>query len=225
MKRICKYCGKTYEGAPESSACPDCVASRKRTTIAARTCTICGATFQGGPSAKFCPSCLAERKKEQAARRRRTGTLRPIGSTDKCLMCGAEYIVTAGARKYCPACSAEAIRKNDNVQSRRWNAKNTTPEERLSVRKAATAPIQCAVCGKMFVPKGVSITCSPECKKKKQQENRRKWERGNSERRNEYRRNMAKAKVEAMSPEEYEAYREKINARARENYLKRKEKQ
>lgn len=33
MKRICKYCGKTYEGDPGSSACPECVGERKKTTI------------------------------------------------------------------------------------------------------------------------------------------------------------------------------------------------
>lgn len=29
MKKICKYCGATYDGDPGSSACPDCVAARK----------------------------------------------------------------------------------------------------------------------------------------------------------------------------------------------------
>ena len=99
LKRICKYCGKTYEGDPGSSACPECVQKNNRTTIRQRVCSVCGATFMAGPSSKFCPACLAERKREQAARRRRTGTLRPIGSVDKCLSCGQEYIVTGGKQK------------------------------------------------------------------------------------------------------------------------------
>lgn len=148
MKKICKYCGNAYDGDPGSSACPDRVAARKRTTIATRTCSICGATFRAGPSSKFCPVCLAERKKEQAARRRRTGTLRPLGSTDRCQVCGAEYIVKSGRQKYCPACAAEAIREKDRQQSRKWNAENTTPEDRKAIRKAASAPLPALSAGK-----------------------------------------------------------------------------
>lgn len=222
MKKICKYCGKTYDGDPGSSACPDCVAARKRTTIATRTCSVCGATFQAGPSSKFCPICLAERKKEQAARRRRNGTARPLGSTDKCQACGAEYIVNSGRQKYCPACSAEEIRKNDRLQSRRWNAENFTPESRRAVRKAANAPIACVVCGKMFVPTDASITCSPECSRINHDQNYASWEKINSDARNAYRNRLVKAKTDAMTPEEYKAYRDKVNANARRNHAARK---
>jgi len=225
MKRICKYCGKQYEGDPGSSACPDCVAEQKRTTIRQRACVVCGATFQGGPSAKYCPACLAERKKEQAARRRITGTARPLGSVDKCQVCGGEYIVTSGQQKYCPACAAEAIREKDRQKSRQWNAKNTTPEDRKTVRKAASAPIKCVICGKLFVPTTKAITCSLECKKQNHINNCAAWEKANHEARKEYQRNRIKAKEAAMSPEEYKIYRSKINARARENYKRRKEKQ
>lgn len=224
MKKICKYCGAIYDGDPGSSACPDCVAARNRTTIATRICSICGAAFQAGPSSKFCPVCLAERKKEQAARRRRNGTARPLGSTDKCQACGAEYIVKSGRQKYCPACSAEEIRKNDRLQSRRWNADNLTPEARKAVRKAAAAPIACVVCGKLFVPASPSITCSPECSRINHDRNRASWEKANKEARNAYRNQLAKAKTEAMTPEELKEYREKINARWRKNYAARQAK-
>lgn len=224
MKKICKYCGNAYDGDPGSSACPDCVAARKLTTIATRTCSICGATFRAGPSSKFCPVCLAERKKEQAARRRRTGTLRPLGSTDRCQVCGADYIVKSGRQKYCPACSAEAIREKDRQQSRKWNAENTTPEDRKAIRKAASAPVACVVCGKMFIPTDSAKTCSPECSQKNNQKRFAAWEKENREARNAYQRQRVKAKVDAMTPEEYKAYREEVNKRWRENYAARQAK-
>lgn len=224
MKRICKYCGKTYDGDPGSSACPDCVAARKRTTIATRTCSVCGATFRAGPSSKFCPACLAERKKEQAARRRRTGTLRPLGSTDKCQVCGADYIVKSGRQKYCPACAAEAIREKDRQQSRKWNAENTTPEARKAVRKAASAPVACVVCGKMFIPTDSAKTCSPECSKAYHHAKCSAWEKANRAERQKGQNQRYKAKKEAMTPEEYKAYRDKIKANARRSYAARQAK-
>lgn len=222
MKRVCKYCGKTYEGDPGSSACPDCVAKNKKTTIRERTCTVCGATFMAGPSSKFCPSCLADRKREQAARRRKTGTARPLGSTDKCLACGQEYIVTGGRQKYCRECAEQAMRENDRKKSKEWNNANTTPEQRKAERKAASAEIPCVVCGKLFVPTDASITCSPECKKIHRKRACAKYESENREYRNEYQKNRIRKKEAAMSQEEYKEYREKINARAKENFIKRK---
>lgn len=224
MKRVCKYCGKAYEGDPGSSACPECVAKNNRTTIRQRVCSVCGATFMAGPSSKFCPDCLADRKREQAARRRRTGTARPLGSTDKCLACGQEYIVTGGRQKYCPGCSEQAIRENDRKKTREWNAANTTPEGRRLMRQAASAEIPCAVCGKMFVPSYTSVTCSPECRKIYQKSSCAKYESENRECRNEYKKNRIRKKEAAMTPEEYKEYREKINARAKENRKKREAK-
>lgn len=225
MKRICKYCGKAYDGDSGSSACPDCVSEQKRTTVRDRVCVTCGAAFQGGPAARYCQSCSAERKREQAARHRRDGTQRPLGSIDKCILCGGEYIVTGGRQKYCPACAAEAIRENDRRQSARWSAENTTPEMRRMVRKAASAGIRCVVCGKLFVPTDASITCSSECGRKRRSSSKTEWERANRDMLNAYQRERRRAKAESMGEEEYKSYREQINAKARENYWKRKEKQ
>lgn len=163
MKRICKYCGATYDGDPGSSACPDCVAAQKKTTLRPRTCRQCGKTFPGGPRAWYCPECRHERRKAADLRCKRNGPARPIGSTDTCEICGVEYTVNSGLQRYCPACAADAARENDRKQARRWYAENGSPAERKAVRKAAAAPIACVVCGKMFVPTDASKTCSPEC--------------------------------------------------------------
>lgn len=163
MKKICKYCGATYDGPPCSSACPDCVAARKKTTIRPRTCRQCGVIFPGGPRAWYCPECRRERKRVSDLRCKRNGPARPIDSIDVCSVCGAEYTVNSSRQQYCPDCAAAAIRAKDREQARRWAAENTTPAERKAMRKAAAAPIACIVCGKMFIPTNPSKTCSPEC--------------------------------------------------------------
>ena len=224
MKRICKYCGKTYEGDPGSSACPECVADRKKTTIRDRVCRQCGRTFPGGPRAWYCPECRAERRRESAERQRKRGTRRPIGSIDLCEVCGGEYVVNSARQRYCPACAREAIRAVDRQHSRAWNEVNTTPEGRKTERKASSAEIPCAVCGKPFVPTDSAVTCSPECREIYRKRSCAEWEAQNKDHRNAYQRNRLKEKEKAMTPEEYKAYRDRINARARENHRKRKEK-
>lgn len=225
MKRICKYCGKTYEGDPGSSACPECVADRKKTTIRDRVCRQCGRTFPGGPRAWYCPECRAERRRESAERQRRRGTQRPIGSIDRCEVCGGEYVVNSSRQRYCPQCAAEACRRADREQSKAWNAANTTPEGRKTERKASSAEIPCAVCGKPFVPTGgPAVTCGPECREIYRKRTCAEWEAQNKDYRKAYQRNRLKEKEKAMTTEEHKAYRDRINARARENRRKRKEK-
>ncbi len=83
----------------------------------------------------------------------------------------------------------------------------------------------CPICGKTFQAKrrGTPKTCSPECKKALQKQTMAATEKRNRESRNQYHRERIAAKIAAMTPEEYKAYRDTINARARANYQKRKE--
>lgn len=224
MKKICKYCGNTYDGDPGSSACPDCVAAQKKTTIRPRACRQCGKTFPGGPRAWYCPDCRAERRKDAAARYRRGGASRPIGSTDVCEVCGAEYIVNAARQRYCPKCAPARYREIDRQHSKRWNAENTTPEERKAVRTAANAEIPCVVCGKLFVPTDASITCGPECSRINHSNNCASWVKENRNYYNAYQLKRIREKIDAMTPEEYKAYRDKVNANARRNHAARKAK-
>lgn len=192
MLRICKYCGREYRGDPGSSACPECVAAGRRTTIRPRVCRQCGATFPGGPRAWYCPDCRRERKLVRDREHQRNKSKRPIGSVDRCVICGGEYIVASGAQKYCPDCAPEATREAIRAQSRKWAAENNTPEERMAVRKKAAAPIPCEVCGKLFVPTTAILTCSPECAAERHKRHAAQWERTHKEHRSEYRRNRRK---------------------------------
>lgn len=222
MKRICKYCGKEYDGDSGSSACQECAERVKKSVVRIRVCRECGREFPGGPRAWYCPDCRAERRREAGARHKRSGTQRPLGSMDKCAVCGKEYVVKSGVQKYCPECAHEAVRSIDRKQSIEWNRENTTPEQRKTQKKAASAEIECAVCGKKFVPTSRTTTCSDDCRKLLAKRRRAEYERKNREYRAQYHRDRIKAKEAAMSPEEYRAYREKINKRWLENEKKRK---
>ena len=46
---------------------------------------------------------------------------RPLGSIDKCVRCGAEYVVKSARQKYCPDCAYEGVREADRPMSRAWN--------------------------------------------------------------------------------------------------------
>ena len=225
MKRQCLGCGAVFEGRPDSTLCPAC-AKKSKDSIhwRMRTCRECGSSFLGGPRAWYCPSCRAERKRAQAKAYKKHGPARPLGSTDICPICGREYIVTGGLQKYCPDCAPAAIAAVDREQSRRWNREHIDLTAQREARQAATAEIPCVICGKTFRPNGGSpVTCSPACAAEYrrrqgaiyQREHREELSRKDAERHRD--------KINAMTPEELAAYRETVNAKARENYRKRKE--
>lgn len=93
------------------------------TVTKVRICRQCGKSFAGGPRAWYCPECRAQRRHEADVRFRAKGRRadRPMGSTDICQRCGAEYIVNSARQKYCHACAYEAVREADRPQSRQWN--------------------------------------------------------------------------------------------------------
>lgn len=222
MRRVCKYCGEEYDGSPSSSACQMCTAKNRSTSIRPRACVVCERFFPGGPSAKYCPDCRIERKRERDRAWRKRGAARPIGSTDICIVCGESYTVTGGLQKYCPGCAEEAIKAKDRQASIAWNRENTTVEGRRAERQQHSATIICIICGKPFVPTNRSKCCSAECADKLRRKNMAKRETEHREERNEYHRRKYNEKVKSMTPEEYRAYRNSINEKARAAYSRRK---
>lgn len=228
MRRICKYCGVEFDGYPGANACPDCVNEHKRNVIRDRVCQTCGVTFPGGPRAWYCPACREERRRQhdrEAKQRKKAGTVRSIGSTAYCERCGQPYTVNGGLQRYCSECAPEAARKTANALSRAWNAEHTTPDQRRIERHAHAAEIPCKICGRMFVPASAALTCSPECAEALARQNAKAFDVRKREERNAYRRKHFAERLEAMTEDERREYRDKINARARANYKKRKDKQ
>lgn len=190
-----------------------------------RICRQCGAVFPGGPRAWYCPSCRAERQRESSRRHKANGTARPLGSTDYCTVCGKPYIVNSARQRYCAGCAPEAIKAVDNAQSRAWNAENVTPVYRRALRDKSITPRRCVICGGIFTPRDASLTCSPDCSAELARRRDRAYQAEHREAINCRKSEQRRQKLAAMTPEELAAYRERVNARARDNYRKRKEKE
>lgn len=87
LKR-CLKCGEMFHAyRMEQAYCEKCLAEARSTTIRERTCRLCGKQFPGGPRAWYCPECRPIRQKEAAAKQRRNGPERPLGSLDHCTVC------------------------------------------------------------------------------------------------------------------------------------------
>lgn len=163
-KKVCKRCGKVFDAyGPGVIVCADCKEVIKhKTTKRPKICTICGASFFGGPSAKYCPNCRQEQSKIRSAQYRKKGSQRKLGSTDKCVICGAEYIVESGPQKYCKDCASQ-ITKSDEYRMRK-NAKTKQYKESLDPGSRKTKKV-CLVCGKPFESSNPTVTCSEDCAK------------------------------------------------------------
>lgn len=158
----CLTCGELFLGRTEQAKCDKCLAEQRETTMRPRTCRQCGVEFLGGPRAWYCPTCREERKREATKRYRQRGPLRPIGSIDRCVICGAEYTVNGTRQMYCAACAPEAIRRVDREQSIAWanaHSADRTHETRYGQKI-------CVICGNPIPRERKKYTCSPECEKK-----------------------------------------------------------
>lgn len=229
MLRICLKCGDEYEGDPSSTLCRRCAEESKKSVLRIRICTVCGRSFSGGPKAMYCPDCRESKKREyaqQSRERQRQGKSRKLGGIDKCAVCGKEYIIEGSKQKYCKGCAAEAIAAIDREQALIWSRAHTDYDKRRKDREDATAAIKCAICGTLFIPgAGSPVTCSPECAKEYHRQKQTDYQKEHRAELNVRQNERNQKKIKSMTPEELAEYREKINARARENYKKRKEKE
>lgn len=88
------------------------------------------------------------------------GTARPIGSTDVCVRCGAEYVVNSARHRYCKSCAAEAVAETVRAQKRTYGAAHRDSDARKESRKTETV---CIICGATFRATNAAVTCSPAC--------------------------------------------------------------
>ena len=196
MRRICRKCQIEYDGDPGSTLCPSCVKEGRSSTIRGRICRTCEQTFPGGPRAWYCPDCRRERKRDQSRGYSRRGPARAIGSIDRCILCGAEYTVNGARQRYCKECALAACREADRIQGREWYAEHGDPNRRRELRIAHTAEIACSICGKLFTPRGKSVTCSKACSTELAKRYTADWERSHREQRNQYRRELRRKNKE-----------------------------
>ena len=139
-----------------------------------RICRQCGKSFPGGPRAWYCPACREERKRGANRKHKKKGRAdRPLGSVDRCAVCGKEYIVNSARQKYCPDCAHEAVRKIDRAQSIAWNQghKETYYREKNEKRREKR---YCIICGALITAKTATITCdNPDCKLERKRQRQR----------------------------------------------------
>lgn len=162
--RICTSCGAEFTGNARQFQCDACsAAGKKNSSIRMRTCQDCGIEFQGGPRAKRCPACRIKAERERAARYRKNGYARKLGSTDTCERCGREYTVSNGRQRYCPDCSHDAVMAVDRSQGAAYYTANRDKiaeirsEKRISLKR-------CVICGGLCPPGTNAVTCGkPEC--------------------------------------------------------------
>lgn len=136
-----------------------------KSTLVDRVCKQCGITFLGGPRAWYCPGCRLERRRKRDVIRYHSGPVRHLGDTDKCVVCGADYIVTGGNQKYCPDCAQTAVAEKDRQKALEWYNENKAEYNPARNEKRRVKQATCIVCGKLFDRNGKPTKlCSPECR-------------------------------------------------------------
>lgn len=218
----CKRCGGLFDTDKTGAyLCPACSLQAKLDSVCReRTCIDCGATFMGYPKSKRCPDCQAAVNRERERMHKRTGPKRPLGSTDHCEACGAEYVVESGRQRYCKKCARSETANNIRAAKRVYQAEYLTPERLEQKAENRSYNKVCPVCGNVFDTGRPDVYCSDECRKSVL----RQLDRSAPSHQPEARKAALKAKLDAMSEDELRAYRDAVNARARENYAKRKAK-
>lgn len=201
--KTCIACGKQFWANSDHVKCPECAEKSKHASkIKTRTCRTCGKSFEGGPKAWYCPECRAQRQKKQRAEylsRKRSGSVRAVGSDAVCERCGKLYTVTGGLQRYCPDCAPTVYKEVKNEISKRWNKESGYYEKRQRAREKSRTAVPCVVCGTLFVPVNSAVTCSPECSKKLDKERFAQWEKAHRDERNAYHREKYKQKKQNES--------------------------
>ena len=163
--RACQVCGKPFYGSTDHHYCPECARVKKLDAVVKiRTCQDCGIEFYGGPRARHCPDCAYKAQKETSRRHKKTGTKRPLGSIDKCAVCGKEYIVVSGRQKYCSdVCQRKGVLEWQREHKRGYSKASGQDIKKMERRKQAQKI--CVYCLRHFASNKPTNTCSDYCHK------------------------------------------------------------
>lgn len=163
-KRACQVCGKPFYGGDDSWYCPDCAKSKKLDAVVRiRVCQDCGVEFYGGPRARRCPDCAYKAQRETTRQYKKSGAKRPLGSIDKCAVCGKEYIVVSGRQKYCsPACQRVGVLEWQREHKKGYN-KASGQDIKKQERRDAQEKV-CVYCLRKFKTDRPTNLCSDYCR-------------------------------------------------------------
>lgn len=163
-KRACQVCGKPFYGNRDCYYCPECARAKKLDTVVKiRICTDCGIEFFGGPRARSCPDCAYKAAQETSRRHKKTGTMRPLGSLDKCAVCGKEYIVKSGRQKYCSdICMRKGVLEWQREHKKGYSKASGQDIKKMERRKQAQKI--CVYCLQTFMSDKPTNCCSDYCR-------------------------------------------------------------
>lgn len=163
-KRACQVCGKPFYGSRDNFYCPECAKAKKLDTVVKiRICQDCGVEFYGGPRARRCPECAYRAQRENDRRHKKTGTKRPLGGIDKCVICGREYTVKSGRQKYCSACQREGVLAWQREHKRGYDKASGQDVKKMERRKKAKKI--CVYCLRTFTSDTSTNVCSDYCRR------------------------------------------------------------
>lgn len=159
-KKVCQVCGKPFYGGRDCFYCPKCAKDKKvDTVVKIRVCQECGIEFYGGPRAKRCPDCAYTVKINY----KQKPTMRPIGSIDKCVICGNEYSVASGRQKYCSeACQRMGVLEWQREHKKEYYTMSGQSKKREARRQQAKKI--CIYCLGGFSSSTATNVCSDYCR-------------------------------------------------------------
>lgn len=163
-KRACQVCGNPFYGSTDCYYCPECARAKKLDTVVKiRTCHDCGIEFYGGPRARRCPDCAYKAAQETNKRHKKSGTKRPLGSVDKCAICGKEYTVKSGGQKYCSdICMRKGVLEWQREHKKGYNKASGQDVKKMERRKEAQKV--CTYCLRTFSTDKSTPYCSDYCR-------------------------------------------------------------
>lgn len=163
-KRACQVCGKPFYGSTDCHYCPECAKAKKLDTVVKiRTCQDCNIEFCGGPRARRCPDCAYKAQQETGRRHKKAGTRRPLGSIDKCVICGAEYTVVSGRQKYCSdSCQRKGVLAWQREHKKGYHKTSGQDVKKMERRKQAQKI--CVYCLRTFTSDRPTNFCSDYCR-------------------------------------------------------------
>lgn len=164
-KKVCQVCGKPFYGGMDCFYCPECTRAKKLDTVVKiRTCHDCGIEFYGGPRARRCPDCAYQAMLMTSRQHKKTGTARPLGSIDKCTICGKEYTVKSGRQKYCSnACMRKGVLAWQREHKKGYDKASRQDIKKMERRRASKKI--CAYCLRAFSSDTPSNLCSDYCRR------------------------------------------------------------
>ena len=140
QNRICRSCGRSFEGGPRAYYCAECRRERQRASW------------------------------REHARKKRQGMVdRPLGSIDKCDRCGKEYIVVGSNQRFCEDCQIPHRLEYDYKRAKPKYEQNKHWYNPVRNERRRVNPIPCRICGTLFQPSGQQVVCGKEeCKQENQ---------------------------------------------------------